>query len=74
MGALIAWMLMNRQWRSIRFYNRILIAILLLFYGGSVDESIDYMSHLGGFVTGLLFTGVYILLTWNKDKRKGGTT
>ncbi|MBR6258047.1 MAG: rhomboid family intramembrane serine protease [Lachnospiraceae bacterium] len=74
MGALIAWMLMHRQWRSIRYYNRILIAMLLLFYGSSLEEGIDYMAHLGGFVAGLLFTGVYILLTWNKDKRKGGTT
>ena len=74
MGALIAWMLMHRQWRSIRYYNRILIAMLLLFFGSSLEEGIDYMAHLGGFVAGLLFTGVYILLTWNKDKRKGGTT
>ncbi|MBP5607721.1 MAG: rhomboid family intramembrane serine protease [Lachnospiraceae bacterium] len=76
MGALIAWMLMNRQWRSIRFYNRILIAILLLFYGSSVDGKIDYMSHLGGFIAGLLFTGVYVMLTWNKknNTRKGKET
>lgn len=68
MGALIAWMLMNRQWRSLRFYNRILIAILLLFYGGSLDEGIDYMAHLGGFVAGLIFAGIYVLLTWNRKK------
>ena len=75
-GALIAWMLMNRQWRSIRFYNRILIALLLLFYGGSLDEGIDYMAHLGGFVAGLLFAGIYVLIRWKKSQqqRKGANT
>ena len=75
-GALIAWMLMNRQWRSIRFYNRILIAVLLLFYGGSLDEGIDYMAHLGGFVAGLLFAGIYVLIRWKKSQqqRKGANT
>ena len=68
MGGLIAWMLMNRQWKSIRFYNRILIALLLLFYGGSLDEGIDYMAHLGGFVAGLIFTGIYVLIKWKKSQ------
>ncbi len=72
MGALIAWMLMNRQWKSIRFYNRILIAILLLFYGSGLNEEIDYMAHLGGFIAGLLFTGVYVIVTWNKKKDPRG--
>lgn len=68
MGALIAWMLLNRQWKSVRFYNRILIALLLLFYGGSLDEGIDYMSHLGGFVAGLIFAGIYVLIKWKKSR------
>ncbi|MBR5421077.1 MAG: rhomboid family intramembrane serine protease [Lachnospiraceae bacterium] len=68
MGGLIAWMLLKREWKSIQFYNRILIALLLLFYGGSLDSGIDYMAHLGGFLTGLLSTGLYIIITW-KGKR-----
>ncbi|MCR5249829.1 MAG: rhomboid family intramembrane serine protease [Lachnospiraceae bacterium] len=70
MGALIAWMLLKRQWRSIQFYNRILIALLLLFYGGSREEGIDYMAHLGGFLAGFVFTGIYICLNWKKKRKK----
>ncbi len=70
MGALIAWTLMNRQWSSTRIYYRIAIALVLMFWVGSSEEGIDYMAHLGGFFAGLLFMGLYLLLTWKKRSVK----
>jgi rhomboid protease GluP len=67
-GALIAWMIMTRQWRSFQFFSRLAIALLLLFYTGATEENIDYMAHLGGFLAGLIFTGIYIMITWKRRK------
>ena len=67
-GALIAWMVMTRQWRSFQFFSRLIIALLLLFYTSTMEADIDYMSHLGGFLAGLLFAGIYIMISWKRRK------
>ena len=67
-GALIAWMIMTRQWRSIRCFSRLAIALLLLFYTSTMEADIDYMAHLGGFLAGLLFAGIYIMISWKRRK------
>ena len=37
-------------------------------YGDKEKISRLYMAHLGGFVAGLLFTGIYVLIKWKKSQ------
>jgi len=69
-AAMIAYMLLNREFQKRQYYLRIGIALLLLFYSGRIDDRIDQYCHIGGFVSGLIITGLFCILTWKGMHRR----
>lgn len=62
MGAVIAVMILTGMWRIKAVFIRIMIVLLLLFATGAAAGKIDVMDHLGGFVSGMIMSGIYVIM------------
>jgi rhomboid protease GluP len=71
MGAMIAWLLLRRQWNERGLYGRIAFALFLMFYSGTVQENIDQTAHLGGFLCGLILCGIYCICRGTRPVKSG---
>lgn len=69
-AAMIAYMLLHREFRSVQYYTRIGIALILLFYSGRTETGIDTYAHIGGFVSGLIVAGLLCIVTWTGMHRR----
>ncbi len=67
MGAILAVMILTGLWRIKTVFIRIIIVLLLLFATGAAGGRIDVMDHLGGFVSGMILCGLYVIM-WRPAK------
>jgi rhomboid protease GluP len=70
MGAILAVMILTGLWRIKAVFTRIIIVLLLLFATGAAGEKIDVMDHLGGFVSGMILCGLYVIMVAPYKKGK----
>ncbi len=70
MGAIIAVMLISGLWRVRGMVMRIMIVLALLFVTTSSAGRIDVADHMGGFVSGMIMCGIYLIFRYSSGRKQ----